>query len=115
MRSPAMRLTRPERPGKVVVFVAASLTVILGFVARAVASARWAAPKVGILVLDPTGSGSLFDNGGGAISVTGASTIVDSNAADAATTTGSGSILSQELDITGVPGTQGSGFLGPLY
>ena len=84
--------------------------------ARAVAEGRWSPIKVGILVLDPTAHGSLTDNGGGLLSVLGVPTIVDSNAADAVTTTGNGTISTSELDVTGVPGTSGSGnILGPIY
>lgn len=77
--------------------------------ARAVAEGRWAPIKVGILVLDPTKSGSLTNTGGGVLSVLGVPIIVDSNAADAATATGNGTVVSSELDITGVPGISGSG------
>ena len=83
--------------------------------ARAVAEGRWAPIKVGILVLDPTAHGALTDNGGGLLSVLGVPTIVDSNAADAVTTTGNGTISTSELDVTGVPGTSGSGnIIGPI-
>jgi Flp pilus assembly protein TadG len=77
--------------------------------ARAVAQGVWAAPKVGILVLNPTAPGSLTDTGGGSVTVTGAPLIVDSNSPTAITTTGGGNITATEIDVVGVPGISGGG------
>src|SRR5205085_1161079 len=77
--------------------------------ARAVATGRWEAPKMGILILDPTADGALTTNGGGAISVVGAPLIDDSAAFDAATATGGGTVYATEFDITGSPGVYGNG------
>jgi hypothetical protein len=83
--------------------------------ARAVAQGVWAAPKVGILVLDPTASGSLGLNGGANMTVTGTPTIVDSNSPTAAIAVGGGTATSSPFDITGVPGISGSGnFVGTI-
>jgi hypothetical protein len=77
--------------------------------ARAVAEARWAAGNMGILVLDPTAPGALTDVGGGQLTVSNAPLIVNSNAPNAATATGGGVVSAPIIDITGVPGTSGSG------
>jgi hypothetical protein len=82
--------------------------------ARAVAQGVWVAPKIGILVLNPTAPGSLTDTGGGSVSVIGAPLIVDSNSPTAVTITGGGTITATELDVTGVPGLSGSGFIGTI-
>jgi Flp pilus assembly protein TadG len=76
---------------------------------RAVSRGRWVPFRMGILVLDPTAPGALTNNGGGSMSVIGVPTIVDSNAPDAATATGNGTCICSEFDVTGVPGTSGSG------
>jgi hypothetical protein len=76
--------------------------------ARAVARGMWVPLKNGILVLDPTSSGSLSSNGGGSVSTT-ANVIVDSNSPSATVVTGGGSLTAPEFDITGVPGTSTSG------
>jgi hypothetical protein len=84
--------------------------------ARSVAQGRWTSYHVGILVLDPYAHGALTDTGNGTINVTGVPTIVNSNAADAATATGGGTVNSSEFDVTGVPGTSGSGtFIGTIH
>jgi Flp pilus assembly protein TadG len=86
--------------------------------ARAVAEGGWKAGTMGILLLDPTGSASLDVVGNGAMSVVGAPLIVDSNAADAGVTTGSGTVSvssNTEMDFSGSPGATGSGsWIGPL-
>jgi carbon monoxide dehydrogenase subunit G len=84
--------------------------------ARAVARGKWVPSNNGIIVLDPTGSGSLTDNGGGAATTTG-KIIVDSNSASGAVVTGGGSLTSPEFDLSGTPGwsTSGGGtFNGPV-
>jgi len=80
--------------------------------ARVVAEGGGRAANAGILLLDPSKSGSLNVVGNGTMSVVGAPLIVDSDAADAVTTTGGGRIIvspGQRLDITGMPGYSGSG------
>jgi len=77
--------------------------------ARAVARGKWSALKDGIIVLDPTSSGSLNAGGGGSVSVVGANVIVNSNSSTAAIANGGGSLSAPEFDITGVPGTSTPG------
>ncbi len=76
--------------------------------ARAVARGKWTPNNNGIIVLDPTSSGSLTDNGGGAGSATG-KIIVDSNSPTGAVVTGGGSLTSPEFDLSGSPGWSTSG------
>jgi hypothetical protein len=76
--------------------------------ARAVARGMWVPLNNGILVLDPTSSGSLSSNGGGSVT-TNAKVIVDSNSPSATVVTGGGVLTAPEFDITGVPGTSTSG------
>ncbi len=76
--------------------------------ARAVARGRWTPFNDGILVLDPTSSGSLSSNGGSSVT-TNAKIIVDSNSPSATVVTGGGVLTAPEFDITGVPGTSTSG------
>ncbi len=77
--------------------------------ARAVGAGRWLPLKIGILVLDPTSPSSLVNNGNGAATVLGAPIIVDSNAPDAAVATGGGTVTSDDFNVVGVPGIDGSG------
>src|SRR5207245_5486920 len=85
---------------------------------RAVAEGGWKAGTMGILILDPTGSGALTVVGNGVMSVVGAPLIVDSNAADGGTTAGSGTVSvasNTEMDFSGSPGVSGSGsWIGPI-
>jgi hypothetical protein len=77
-----------------------------------VAEGGWKAANAGILILDPTSSGSLNVVGNGTMNVVGAPLIVDSAASDAITTSGGGHITvssGQEVDVTGKPGYSGSG------
>jgi hypothetical protein len=76
--------------------------------ARAVARGMWVPLNNGIIVLDPTSSGSLSSNGGSSVN-TNARIIVDSNSPSATTITGGGSLTAPEFDITGTPGTSISG------
>jgi carbon monoxide dehydrogenase subunit G len=76
--------------------------------ARAVARGKWTPTNNGIIVLDPTSSGSLSDNGGAAGSATG-KIIVDSNSPSGAVITGGGSLTSPEFDLSGSPGWSTSG------
>jgi hypothetical protein len=84
--------------------------------ARAVARGTWLPSNNGILVLDPTGSGSLTSNGGAAAATTG-KIIVDSNSPTGLVVTGGGSLTSPEFDLSGTPGwnTSGGGTInGPI-
>src|SRR6516162_6587664 len=76
--------------------------------ARAVARGLWVPVNNGIIVLDPTSSGSLSSNGGSSVT-TNAKVIVDSNSPTATVVTGGGALTAPEFDITGVPGTSTSG------
>ena len=76
--------------------------------ARAVARGLWVPVNNGIIVLDPTSSGSLTSNGGSSVT-TNAKVIVDSNSPSATVVTGGGVLTAPEFDITGVPGTSTSG------
>ncbi|HTK74952.1 MAG TPA: hypothetical protein VL371_06800, partial [Gemmataceae bacterium] len=80
--------------------------------ARAVAEGGWRAANAGILLLDPTASGSLTVVGNGTMNVVGAPLIVDSTAPDAISATGGGHITvssDKEIDVSGSPGVSGSG------
>jgi hypothetical protein len=76
--------------------------------ARAVARGMWVPVNNGIIVLDPTSSGSLTSNGGSSVT-TNAKIIVDSSSSSATVVTGGGALTAPEFDITGVPGTSTSG------
>jgi hypothetical protein len=83
--------------------------------ARAVGQGRWVPAKNGILLLDPSSPGALTTTGRGTMSVTGATLIINSSSSTAATATGGGIVTAPEFDITGVPGTSGSGtFVGTV-
>jgi hypothetical protein len=83
---------------------------------RAVAQGRWAAAKIGVLVLDPTAPGAATTTGSGAVGVGGVPFIVNSNSPSAMSSTGGASFTASEFDITGVPGISGSGtFNGTVY
>ncbi len=85
------------------------------FHGRAVAEARWSAAKVGIMVLNPGAPGAATIVGGAHVTVLGVPFIINSSAPDAATATGGGVVTATEFDITGNPGTSGSGtFIGPI-
>jgi hypothetical protein len=84
--------------------------------ARAVALGSPVAANVGILVLDPTGKGSLSAQGGGASTVTGTPVVVNSTNATAAIAGGGGSLSAQKFIIGGGYTTTGNGsFEGPIY
>jgi hypothetical protein len=86
--------------------------------ARAVARGQWISFNAGILVLDPVDPASLNNNGGGLMKVVDADVIVNSNAPDGGTATGSGTLIAPNFWFTGVPGytTSGSGtFQGNIY
>jgi Flp pilus assembly protein TadG len=75
---------------------------------RAVARGMWVPLNNGIIVLDPTSSGSLSSNGGSSVT-TNARIIVDSNSPSATVITGGGALTAPEFDITGTPGWSTSG------
>jgi len=78
--------------------------------ARAVARGLTSLPTPpGILLLDPTSSGSLTASGNGNVTETGAAVIVDSNNASAAVDKGNGSVTATSVAITGSPGIKDSG------
>ncbi len=84
--------------------------------ARATAQGRWAAAKVGVLVLDPTDPGSVTTTGGASMTVVDVPMVVDSTSATAVTTSGGGAMIAPEFDIAGIPGYSGSGtWTGTLY
>jgi PKD domain/MBG domain len=71
-----------------------------------------AAPSVhlGLLLLDPSGSGALDLTGSGAITVNdGGALVVDSNSSTAAVITGSGKVSASPIDVTGGTKVTGSG------
>ncbi len=81
---------------------------------RAVARGRWAPAFVGIHVLDLHGSGALRATGGGTGMISGgAAVIVNSDASDAAITTGGSTITANDFSIVG--GTSGGGFIGEMH
>jgi Flp pilus assembly protein TadG len=81
--------------------------------ARAVASSVTAAPSpIGILLLNPTVAHALDVTGSGSVTVDSGKVVVDSDSSQAAVITGSGTVTTPEVDITGSgPGytTTGSG------
>lgn len=80
--------------------------------ARAVARGNWDPSHVGIHVLDLHASAALTATGESYVTVRGARVIVNSDAADAATSTG-GTLTADRFDITG--GTSVSGNSGGFY
>lgn len=90
-------------------------TGALPVTARAVARGKWEPAYVGIHVLDLHGSAALTATGESFVTVNGAKVIVNSDATDAATSTG-GTLTADDFKITGgtsVSGTKG-GFYGGL-
>jgi Flp pilus assembly protein TadG len=82
--------------------------------ARTVARGQWAPAFVGIHVLDLHKPSALRATGGGSGSVAGgASVIVNSDAPDAAVTTGGSTLQASKFAITG--GASGGGFIGEVY
>jgi hypothetical protein len=84
-------------------------------VARAVARGTWEPADVAIHVLDLHRSASLSATGESSITVTGASVIVNSDAADAASSNG-GTVTASPMNITGGTSVSGSkgGFFGDI-
>ena len=81
--------------------------------ARAVARGQWAPSLIGIHVLDLHAPSALRATGGGAGTVTGdAAVIVNSDAPDAAVTTGGSTLTADAFSIVG--GTSGGGFVGDM-
>jgi hypothetical protein len=86
--------------------------------ARAVARGQWVPFNNGIIILDPTSSGSLSANGNGNLKVLGSSIIVNSNNSTAATTVGNAIITDPDkpVYITGSnPGYSGTITGGTIY
>jgi hypothetical protein len=84
---------------------------------RAVARGLWTAFGNGIIVLDPTGNGTLTDSGNGTVTVSGGSIVIDSSGQYAATVNGNGTVTAPEFLITGTPGdlSHGNGkFVGGI-
>jgi hypothetical protein len=85
--------------------------------ARAVSRASFTAASPGILILDPTGKGSLTANGNGSIVVKGGgSIVVDSNNAAGGVITGHGNIQASAFYFSGTPGytnTSQGNFVNP--
>lgn len=82
--------------------------------ARAVARGKWDPAFVGIHVLDLHESAALRATGGGTGNVTGgAAVIVNSDATDAAITTGGSTLKASDFSIVG--GTSGGGFIGDVH
>jgi len=82
--------------------------------ARAVARGKWAPAFIGIHVLDLHESGALRATGGGTGVVSGgAAVIVNSDASDAAITTGGSTLTANDFSIVG--GTSGGGFIGNMH
>jgi Flp pilus assembly protein TadG len=83
--------------------------------ARAVARGKWDPAYVGIHVLDLHQSASLTSTGESFVTVNGARVIVNSDAPDAATSTG-GTLTATDFDITGGSSVSGSkgGFFGGI-
>jgi hypothetical protein len=71
---------------------------------RAVARGLWTSYANGIILLNPTGSGALTDEGNGTLTVSGGSIIVDSDSASAAEAKGNGVVTASQFLITGSPG-----------
>ncbi|MCI0637495.1 MAG: pilus assembly protein TadG-related protein [Gemmataceae bacterium] len=80
--------------------------------ARAVARGMWVPYKNGILVLDPHAKAALNAHGNGKINVPNAPILVNSDHATAAITSGGGTVVAPEFDITG--GYSGTGFTGTI-
>ena len=65
---------------------------------------------LGLLLLDPSGSGALDDTGGGTITVNcGGAIVVDSDSSTAAVITGNGRVNASQIDVTGGTKATGSG------
>jgi hypothetical protein len=79
---------------------------------RAVARGTWAPFKNGILVLDLHMKSALNSHGNGVANVSNAPVIVNSDDAEAAVTSGGGSLQAPVFDITG--GYSGAGFTGTI-
>jgi hypothetical protein len=82
--------------------------------ARAVARGKWAPAFIGIHVLDLHEPGALRATGGGIGDITGgAAVVVNSDATDAAITTGGSTLKADTFSIVG--GTSGGGFIGDVH
>jgi hypothetical protein len=85
--------------------------------ARAVARGRWSQIKDAIIVLDPSGKGSLNASGNGSVTVQNGPIQVNSSDASAMIANGNGTLSATEFDVYGIPGytTPGGGsFTGTI-
>jgi hypothetical protein len=80
--------------------------------ARAVARGQWTPLNSAVLLLDPRVSGALTAMSSGTMNVVGGPVTVDSNDPQAVMVSGGGTLSASEFDITGSPGTSGSGISG---
>jgi hypothetical protein len=69
--------------------------------ARAVARGTWVAGNAGVIILDYNDKASLNSQGNGAFTETGGPVIIKSNNPSAVVTTGNGSLVAPEFDVTG--------------
>jgi hypothetical protein len=83
---------------------------------QAVTGAPASNDDLGLLLLDPAGSGSLMVTGNGSVAINGSgSVVVDSNATRAAVLTGHGMVTAADIDVTGGTQTTGqAGFSAPI-
>jgi hypothetical protein len=96
-----------------------TITVTISFgpgVGATVTSTAIVSYNVGILLLDPTGSGALTTSGNGGVSVTGGGDlIIDSSSSKAGVQSGNGTVSAAVIDVTGKVTHSGSGgFVGPV-
>ncbi|MFO0908082.1 MAG: hypothetical protein U0794_06945 [Isosphaeraceae bacterium] len=70
-------------------------------------------PNLGLLLLDPTGSGALQLSGNGSITVNNGAIVVDSTSTTAALISGNGTVNSNETDVVGTARVTGNGRFTP--
>jgi Flp pilus assembly protein TadG len=77
--------------------------------ARACARGTWSVVVDGILLLDPSNSGSLTAKGNGSLTVNGAPVVVNSNDTNGAVATGGATVTAPAFNFAGTPGYGTSG------